>query len=126
WNDGPSLSNQVRRIAYDVWNDWFAIHHLKHDENHNFVPPTTGRWEKPCIGWVKCNVDAAFFVEARVTMKGACFRDLVGNFVADLTQRQHTTLSTMEGEAWTLLHAKKRKPIVEVWIWFNLKATHRS
>ncbi|XP_045797033.1 uncharacterized protein LOC123891229 [Trifolium pratense] len=33
-----------------------------HDEKFNVATPTIGRWEKPCIG-VKCNVDAAFFVE---------------------------------------------------------------
>jgi hypothetical protein len=48
-------------MAYDVWNDWFAIHHLKHDESYKFLPPTTGRWEKSRIGWIKYNVDAAFF-----------------------------------------------------------------
>ncbi|MCH88705.1 hypothetical protein A2U01_0009596, partial [Trifolium medium] len=37
----------------------------------------------------------------------AYFRDHVGNFVAGFTQRQQTTLSTVEGEAWTLLHAMK-------------------
>jgi hypothetical protein len=40
---------------------------LKQDENYNFAPHTIGRWEKPHIGWVKCIVDVAFFVEARVT-----------------------------------------------------------
>ncbi|MCH94023.1 eukaryotic translation initiation factor 3 subunit C [Trifolium medium] len=56
---------------------------------------------------VKCNVDAAFFVEAEVTTMGACFRDHVGNFVAGSTQRQQATMSTLEDEAWTLLHAMK-------------------
>ncbi|XP_045802711.1 uncharacterized protein LOC123896357 [Trifolium pratense] len=99
WNDSPSLPNQVERIAYDAWNDWFAVHHLKHDENYIFAPPTTDRWEKPHICWVKCNVDAAFFVETRVVTMSACFLDHGGNFVAGFTQRQHVTLSTVEGEA---------------------------
>jgi hypothetical protein len=38
---------------------------------------------------------------------GACFRDHVENFVADLTQRQHATMSMVEGEAWAFLHAMK-------------------
>ncbi|KAK2367521.1 hypothetical protein QL285_080795 [Trifolium repens] len=77
WNDSPNLPNQIGRIAYDVWNDWFVVHHLKNEENYNFVPPTFGRWKKPHIGWVKCNIDAAVFVEARVTMMRSCFRDML-------------------------------------------------
>ncbi|PNX79721.1 replication protein A 70 kDa DNA-binding subunit [Trifolium pratense] len=38
---------------------------------------------------------------------GTCFRDHFGNFVAGFTQRQQATLSTVEGEAWTLLQAMK-------------------
>ncbi|GAU38878.1 hypothetical protein TSUD_67410 [Trifolium subterraneum] len=107
WNNNRSLPNQVGRIAYNAWIDWFAVHHLKYDENHIPAQSTTDRWEKPRIGWVKCNVDAAFIGEARVTTTGACFRDPVGNFVAGFMQRQHTTLSTVEGETWELLQAMK-------------------
>jgi hypothetical protein len=67
WNDNPSLLNQVRRIAYDAWNDWFVIHHSKNEGDYDSAPPTSGRWEKPRIGWVKYNVDVAFFMEARAT-----------------------------------------------------------
>ncbi|XP_045797990.1 uncharacterized protein LOC123892221 [Trifolium pratense] len=91
-----------------VWNDWFAVHHLKHDDNHIYAPPATDRWEKPHNGWVKCNVDDVFFSEDRVTTMGACFRDHVDNFVAGFTQRQRATLSTVEGEAWALLQAMKK------------------
>ncbi|PNX97137.1 hypothetical protein L195_g020360, partial [Trifolium pratense] len=37
WNDSLSLPNQVVRIAYEAWNDWFVVHHLKHDENYIFA-----------------------------------------------------------------------------------------
>ncbi|PNX79272.1 hypothetical protein L195_g035256 [Trifolium pratense] len=36
---------------------------------------------------------------------GACFRNSSGEFTARLTQWQQLTLSTEEGEAWTLLQA---------------------
>ncbi|MCI46061.1 hypothetical protein A2U01_0067301, partial [Trifolium medium] len=45
WNDSPNLPNQVGRIAYNALNDWFVVHHLKHDENRIPTPPTTDRWE---------------------------------------------------------------------------------
>jgi hypothetical protein len=43
WNDNPSLPNQIGRMANDVWNDWFVVHHLRHDENYNLPPPTIDR-----------------------------------------------------------------------------------
>ncbi|PNX94258.1 ribonuclease H [Trifolium pratense] len=92
WNDNLTSPNHVGRISYNTWNDWFAVHHLNHDENHIPESPTTDRWEKPRIGWVKCNVDAALYVD---------------NFMAAFMQRQQATLSTVEGEAWTLLQAMK-------------------
>ncbi|GAU50148.1 hypothetical protein TSUD_136200 [Trifolium subterraneum] len=70
WNDSPSLPNQVGRIAYSSWNDCFVVHHLKHDENHIPAPPTTDRWENPHHGWVKCNVDVAYFEVAAHTVNG--------------------------------------------------------
>jgi hypothetical protein len=90
WNDNPSLPNQI-----------------KHDENYNLPPPNIDRWEKPRFGWIKCNVDAAFFCDVGVTTIEACFRDHVGNFMVGFMQRQQSTMSTMEGEAWALLHAMK-------------------
>ncbi|PNX95459.1 replication protein A 70 kDa DNA-binding subunit [Trifolium pratense] len=86
WTDSPILPNQVGRIVYDAWNDWFTVHHLKREENYIFAPPTTDR----------------------VVTMGACFRDHEGNFVAGFAQRQHVTLSTVEGEAWALLQAMKK------------------
>ncbi|PNX83352.1 cytochrome p450, partial [Trifolium pratense] len=66
---------------------------------------STNRWEKPRIGWLKCNVDEAFFVSAGRTAMGACFRNNSGEFMAGITQWKQLTLSTEEGEAWTLLQA---------------------
>jgi hypothetical protein len=38
---------------------------------------------------------------------GVCFRDHVENFMVGLTHRQQATMSTVEGEAWALLHVMK-------------------
>jgi hypothetical protein len=47
------------------------------------------------------------FFLSRVTTMGVCFRDHVENFMVGLTHRQQATMSTVEGEAWALLHVMK-------------------
>jgi hypothetical protein len=72
-------------MVFVVWNQWFTVHQL---QRHNVVPvedPGSIRWEKSGVGWLKCNVDAAFVVGT-----GLCFRDTNGQFVAGLTQLQQS------------------------------------
>ncbi|CAJ2644561.1 unnamed protein product [Trifolium pratense] len=105
WNDNVRTPNQIGRAAFDQWNEWIAVHKLRSNDDHDVPPVSTIRWEKPRIGWLKCNVDAAFFVGAGRTAMGACFRNSSGEFMAGITQWQQLTLSTEEGEAWALLQA---------------------
>jgi hypothetical protein len=37
------------------------------------------------VGWIKCNVDAAFVAGFGITSMGLCFHDFDGQFVAGLT-----------------------------------------
>ncbi|GAU35177.1 hypothetical protein TSUD_319870 [Trifolium subterraneum] len=90
WNDNVQSPSQLRR--------------------HNIAPvadPRLVRWEKPGVGWIKCNVDAAFVARSSITSMCLCFRDTNGQFVAGLTQWQQSVFSIVEGEAWALLHAMK-------------------
>ncbi|XP_045809807.1 uncharacterized protein LOC123904158 [Trifolium pratense] len=105
WNDNLRSPIQVGRAAFDQWNEWIAVHKLRSNDDQDDPPVSTIRWEKPRIGWLKCNVDAAFFVSAGRTAMGACFRNNSGEFMAGITQWQQMTLSTDEGEAWALLQA---------------------
>ncbi|XP_045822100.1 uncharacterized protein LOC123914984 [Trifolium pratense] len=86
WNDNVSSPNQVGRAAFDHWNEWFAVHKLRSNDDHDVPVVSTNRWEKPRIGWLKCNVDATFFVGAGRTTMGACFRNNFGEFTAEMTQ----------------------------------------
>ncbi|GAU39610.1 hypothetical protein TSUD_276500 [Trifolium subterraneum] len=61
------------------------------------------RWEKPALGWVKCNVDIAFVYGSGKTSVGLCFRDNSGQFMAGMTQWKQNVISSIEGEAWALL-----------------------
>ncbi|GAU19426.1 hypothetical protein TSUD_76700 [Trifolium subterraneum] len=86
-------------MAFTVWNEWFTVHQLR---RHNIVPVADTRsvqWEKPNVGWIKCNVDAAFVAKSSITYMGLCFRDINGQFVAGLTQWQQPVYSIVEGEA---------------------------
>ncbi|CAJ2666249.1 unnamed protein product [Trifolium pratense] len=105
WNDNLRSPIQIGRAAFDQWNEWIAVHKLRSNDDQVDPPVSTSRWEKPRIGWLKCNVDAAFFVSAGRTAMGACFRNNSGEFMAGITQWQQLTLSTEEGEAWALLQA---------------------
>ncbi|PNX79855.1 cytochrome p450 [Trifolium pratense] len=69
--------------------------------------PDILRWVKPNPGWVKCNVDVAFVTGSGKTSLGSSFRDSNGQFMAGMTQWQQFVISTLEGEAWTLLLAMK-------------------
>jgi ribonuclease HI len=59
------------------------------------------------VGWIKCNVEAAFVVDFSVTSMCLCFRDTDGQFVVGFTQWQQLVYSVVEGEAWALLYAMK-------------------
>ncbi|GAU50366.1 hypothetical protein TSUD_284640 [Trifolium subterraneum] len=61
------------------------------------------RWEKPALGWVKCNVDIAFVSGSGKTAVGLCFRDNSRQFMAGMTQWKQNVISSIEGEAWALL-----------------------
>ncbi|GAU22779.1 hypothetical protein TSUD_142180 [Trifolium subterraneum] len=92
WNDNVQMSRQIGRHAFDAWNDWTTEADLV-------------RWEKPDLDWVKCNVNVAFVSGTGRTSMGLCFRDNSGHFMAGMTQWQQTVISSVEGEAWTLLLA---------------------
>ncbi|PNX58736.1 eukaryotic translation initiation factor 3 subunit c, partial [Trifolium pratense] len=85
-------------MAFAVWNEWFTV---------PAGDPIYVRWEKPGVGWIKYNVDAAFVGGSGVTSMGLCFRNTNGQFVADLTQWQQLVYSVVKVEAWALLHAMK-------------------
>jgi hypothetical protein len=48
-------------MAFVVWNEWITIHQLQCRSVfiEDFGPI---RWEKPEVGWIKCNVYVAFVV----------------------------------------------------------------
>jgi ribonuclease HI len=62
-------------------------------------------WQKPSIGWLKCNVDAAFHKELNKTSVGWCLRDHMGRFVMAGTKEGNC--SVPQGESIALLEELK-------------------
>ncbi|GAU39050.1 hypothetical protein TSUD_396550 [Trifolium subterraneum] len=98
------MSRQIGRYAFNAWNDWYSVHKLQSNNMSRTTEEDLVRWEKLALDWVKCNVDAAFVSGSGRTSVGLCFRDNSGHFI---TQWQQTVISSVEGEAWTLLLAMK-------------------
>ncbi|MCI34140.1 hypothetical protein A2U01_0055358, partial [Trifolium medium] len=66
---------RAKLVEMHLIHGMFAVHNLQRHEVASIAPLTAVRWEKPNFGWVKCNVDAAFFDVVGVTTLGACFCD---------------------------------------------------
>ncbi|GAU48814.1 hypothetical protein TSUD_99860 [Trifolium subterraneum] len=96
---------QIGRYAFDAWNDWYSVHKLQSNGESRTTEADLVRWEKPTLGWVKCNVDVAFVPGSGRTSAGLCFRNNRGQVMAGMTQWQQTVISPVEGEAWVLLLA---------------------
>ncbi|GAU43908.1 hypothetical protein TSUD_88810 [Trifolium subterraneum] len=60
WNDNVQTPHQIGRYAFDAWNDWYSVHKLQSNSESRTTKADLVRWEKPALGWVKCNVDVAF------------------------------------------------------------------
>ncbi|GAU36575.1 hypothetical protein TSUD_362450 [Trifolium subterraneum] len=99
WNDNVQTPRQIGRYAFDAWNDWYSVHKLQSNSESRTTEADLVRWEKPALGWVKCNVDVAFVPGYGRTSVGLCFRNNRGQVMADITHRQQTVMSSVEGEA---------------------------
>ncbi|GAU48309.1 hypothetical protein TSUD_324900 [Trifolium subterraneum] len=105
WNDNVQTPRHIGRYAFDARNDWYSVHKLQSNSVSGTTEAVQVRWEKPALGWVKCNVDVAFLPGSGRTSVEVCFRDNSGQFMAGMTQWKQTVISPVEGEAWALLLA---------------------
>jgi hypothetical protein len=63
------------------------------------------QWQRPVLGWWKCNVDASFYGNTEHTSWGWCIHNLQGQFVAAGCYYVADKLTIIEGEALALLEA---------------------
>jgi ribonuclease HI len=103
------LSEPGRTLGYktrQLWDDWAAVQQLQQGVTRPGQQQPS-RWEKPMIGWLKCNVDAAFHQNMNKTSAGWCLRDHLGRFVMAETTWIDGICSIVEGESLALLEALK-------------------
>lgn len=78
WEDKSEEVSQVIFRASSALDEW----KLARSSLEDLAPPFISHvaWETP-LGWLKCNVDAAFFKGQTLTSFGCCLRDEQGTFV---------------------------------------------
>jgi ribonuclease HI len=102
WNGKNEAGRSMGFKALHLWHDWFALqHHQPTIQQQQHV--TT--WQKPPMGWSKCNVDAGFHHHLNKTSAGWCLRDHLGRFKKAGTTWKAARYSIVEGEALALLEA---------------------
>ncbi|GAU26391.1 hypothetical protein TSUD_278360 [Trifolium subterraneum] len=92
-------SDTVGRVTMLLWCLWQNLHKLRSNSVSGTTEADLVRWEKPALGWVKCNVDVAFVSGSGRSSAGLCFRDSSGQFMAGMTQWQQTVILSVEGES---------------------------
>ncbi|XP_058784506.1 uncharacterized protein LOC131659316 [Vicia villosa] len=84
------------------WNDWFHAQDVSGNSGH---VQHEVEWRPPPMGWIKCNVDAAFNNNNGTTNRGWCMRNHLGNLISAGTSWDPGSLSVIEAEALALKEA---------------------
>lgn len=108
WNHKEEGPDHILHRATTVFQDWDSSRqifgHITAVADDN---PSEIIWRKPPQGYVKCNVDAAFFKEENKTGFGLYLRDDNGSFLLAKSVWIPQLLSVSEGEVTGLYHALK-------------------
>lgn len=104
WKNTDSTSKDVIYRANCYYNYWLHTISSFHQSNNTqqASPITSGI--APPLGFLKCNTDATVFKEANKTGFGICIRNDSGVLVAAYTSWLPSCITTLEGEAFYLLH----------------------
>ncbi|MCI26283.1 polynucleotidyl transferase ribonuclease H fold, partial [Trifolium medium] len=95
WNGKKEPGRDLGVKASVMWHEWHELQNFRHTNS----PPQqeqqrnsgslvqeqqrviTQQWQKPPVGWYKCNVDAGFHNTLGRTSAGWCVRDHMGHLV---------------------------------------------
>jgi hypothetical protein len=83
----------VRDTAFDLWQ-------LLHSPKQNKPRAEQPRWVKPELGWIKCNVDAAFQTENGQGATGGVLRDEEGRFLEAQAIAYNHCMDALMAEAY--------------------------
>ncbi|MCI48709.1 cytochrome P450, partial [Trifolium medium] len=97
----PSIATRAAQLI----GDWRAVNTLQQQSQHLPTATDQQQWRCPRVGWWKCNVDASFFEASGSTGWSWCVCNSEGAFIAAGTNICTHNLTTMEGEAMTILEA---------------------
>lgn len=111
WNNTHKNIVTTVSLATKYLCDWLATKHLSNAEINN-KEPWSGclKWHRPPSSFVKCNVDAAFFLQANDMGLGIIVWDDKGNVLVYHSSVIPGCASIREGEALGLLDAIP-------WVW---------
>ncbi|XP_058774294.1 uncharacterized protein LOC131648560 [Vicia villosa] len=102
WHNEQEEASALGLKSNYVWNEWFqAQERMAGNASSNHVL----EWSPPPVGWLKCNVDAAFNNNNGTTNRGWCVRNHFGNFIYAGTAWDPGTLLVFEAEALALKEA---------------------
>ncbi|KAH9779368.1 reverse transcriptase domain-containing protein [Citrus sinensis] len=83
WND---VNGRVQPVLNTAGQNLFLWQQARKNAYFPLIPDTPGHgsvcWFKPCVGWYKCNVDAAIVSSRGIISLGAVIRSAQGDFIA--------------------------------------------
>ncbi|XP_058759302.1 uncharacterized protein LOC131632582 [Vicia villosa] len=102
WQNEKDDATTLGVKAIQIWNDWFQA---QDNSTNNARAQQALVWSAPSVGWLKCNVDAAFNNNNDTTNRGWCVRNHLGNFIYAGTSWDPGILPVFEAEALALKEA---------------------
>jgi hypothetical protein len=107
WNNTQFSPTQIGLQSFNTWQAWYAANYSQSHNHQAAQNINNTRWRRPNEGWLKINVDAAFFRDQRKTSVACCVRQDNGSFLCAQTRNLSYVPTVLEGEALALLEAAR-------------------
>ncbi|KAH9761073.1 putative reverse transcriptase/RNA-dependent DNA polymerase [Citrus sinensis] len=100
WKNRKGRLSSVLNLAGQVLFQWKSVRKLQVFDN-NSVSSSHGAvcWQRPCVWWFKCNVDATTFLSSGTIMYGAVIQNSEGEFVTARSNWLISSFGAREAEA---------------------------
>ncbi|PNY17586.1 hypothetical protein L195_g014334 [Trifolium pratense] len=86
WNNTLPTTFEVRRRETDTLADWLRVEGSSARQHQRSNNETYHKWCKPLPGTLKCNIDAACYVNSNQFSISACIGDAGGGFLKEFVQ----------------------------------------
>ena len=100
WKNRNGRPSCVLNLASQVLFQWQSVRKLQVFDN-NSISSSHGAvcWQRPCVWWFKCNVDATTFSSRGTNGYGAVIRKFEGEFIAARSNWLIGSFGAWEAEA---------------------------